>query len=146
MTTPRAIPLRNPSDYRHWCEVAVRFGDMDRQGHVNNAAYATLFEMGRVEIFYGPEQLVDTDENLFSLKEITIQFERELQWPATVRIGTLISSIGRSSVVMEQVMLSDDQVAARANVANVFVSRKLRKSCPLDEPLRHFLSAYLCSI
>lgn len=144
MTTPQAIPQRHLSDYRHWCDVAVRFGDMDRQGHVNNAAYATLFEMGRVEIFYGPEKLVDTDENLFSLKEITIQFERELQWPATVRIGTLISSIGRSSVVMEQVMLDDDKVAARAHVTNVFVSRKLRKSCRLHEPLERFLSSYLC--
>lgn len=144
MTEPYATPKRRLSDYRHWCEVAVRFGDMDRQGHVNNAAYATLFEMGRVEIFYGPEKFVDTDENLFSLKEIAIQFERELQWPAVVKVGTLISSMGRSSVVMEQIMLAGDEVAARARVTNVFVSHKLRKSCPLHEPLRRFLSAYVC--
>lgn len=30
----------------------LRFGDTDRQDHVNNALYATLFETGRVELLY----------------------------------------------------------------------------------------------
>jgi acyl-CoA thioester hydrolase len=130
------------SRFRHWSEVPVRFGDLDGQGHVNNAAFAALFEMGRVEIFYGSANLVDTSENIFVLKEITISFERELRWPALTRIGTAVSHIGSSSVVMEQVMLSAGELCARARVVNVFVSRRLSRPWPLPDPLRAHLAAY----
>lgn len=36
----------------------LRYGDTDRQGHVNNATMATFFETGRVEILYGVEHPV----------------------------------------------------------------------------------------
>jgi acyl-CoA thioester hydrolase len=33
----------------------VRYADTDRQGHVNNAVFATFLETGRVEVLYNPE-------------------------------------------------------------------------------------------
>ncbi|HDG9121136.1 TPA: acyl-CoA thioesterase, partial [Pseudomonas aeruginosa] len=33
----------------------IRYADTDRQGHVNNAVFATFLETGRVEIIYDPE-------------------------------------------------------------------------------------------
>ena len=33
----------------------LRYGDTDRQGHVNNAVFATFMETGRVELIYNPE-------------------------------------------------------------------------------------------
>ena len=33
----------------------IRFGDLDRQGHVNNAVFATYFASGRVGLIYDPE-------------------------------------------------------------------------------------------
>src|SRR5882757_35021 len=33
----------------------IRFGDLDRQGHVNNAVFATYFESGRVGLIYDAE-------------------------------------------------------------------------------------------
>jgi len=35
----------------HWTQVEVRYGDLDVQGHVNNAVYFTYFEQGRVSFF-----------------------------------------------------------------------------------------------
>lgn len=142
MNEPTSEKVWRLADCRHWIDVPIRFNDMDRQGHANNAVYATLFEMGRVDIFYGPNGAVDTDSSFLSLREITIRFERELAWPDVVKVGTLISRLGTSSIVMQQVIVSGSEMAATARVVNVLVSRSNRRSCPLPDKLRFALSAY----
>jgi acyl-CoA thioester hydrolase len=37
--------------FGHWSSVAVRYCDLDTQGHVNNATFFTYFEQARVEFF-----------------------------------------------------------------------------------------------
>ena len=39
------------SDFNFYYPVAVRYGDLDPQGHVNNAKYLTYFEIGRTEMY-----------------------------------------------------------------------------------------------
>src|SRR5262245_66489392 len=36
--------------FKYWITVEVRWGDMDSQGHVNNAVYFTYLESARVEL------------------------------------------------------------------------------------------------
>ena len=36
------------SEFRFFCPVEVRYGDLDPQGHVNNAKYLTYLEQARV--------------------------------------------------------------------------------------------------
>jgi acyl-CoA thioester hydrolase len=38
-------------DYKHFIPVQIRFHDIDRLNHVNNACYMTYFESGRVDYF-----------------------------------------------------------------------------------------------
>jgi acyl-CoA thioester hydrolase len=40
-----------PGAYAVWVPVAVRYSDLDQQGHVNNATYFTYFEQGRLGYF-----------------------------------------------------------------------------------------------
>src|SRR5215472_9756979 len=46
----------------HWARVEVRYGDLDVQGHVNNAVYFTYFEQGRVSFFAELRQLSLTSD------------------------------------------------------------------------------------
>jgi acyl-CoA thioester hydrolase len=39
------------SSYIHKLKIQVRFKDIDKQGHVNNANHITYFETARVEYF-----------------------------------------------------------------------------------------------
>lgn len=39
------------SEYKHKLKIQVRFKDIDKQGHVNNANHLTYFEIARVEYF-----------------------------------------------------------------------------------------------
>jgi acyl-CoA thioester hydrolase len=41
-----------PQDYALHAFDKLRYGDTARQGHVNSAVYATIFETGRIELLY----------------------------------------------------------------------------------------------
>jgi acyl-CoA thioester hydrolase len=43
------------ADYPHRVTEIIRYGDLDPQGHVNNAVFATYFESGRVAVFRQPD-------------------------------------------------------------------------------------------
>jgi acyl-CoA thioester hydrolase len=38
-------------DYKHSIPIQIRFADIDRLNHVNNACYLSFFELGRVHYF-----------------------------------------------------------------------------------------------
>ena len=40
--------LADRAIFRFWSREVCRYGDTDRQGHVNNAAFVTFCETGRV--------------------------------------------------------------------------------------------------
>jgi acyl-CoA thioester hydrolase len=39
------------NDYKHCIPIQIRFSDIDRLNHVNNACYLNYFELGRVKYF-----------------------------------------------------------------------------------------------
>ena len=43
------------SDYPLQSTDKLRYGDTDRQGHINNAVFATYLETGRVEMLFTPD-------------------------------------------------------------------------------------------
>jgi acyl-CoA thioester hydrolase len=44
-------PAPQFTDYPHRISDNIRFGDLDPQGHVNQAVFLTYFESGRVAMF-----------------------------------------------------------------------------------------------
>lgn len=113
----------------------VRFGDMDRQGHVNNAVYSTYFETGRVGVIYDPENGLQVEGCTTVLARAEIDFLRELRWPGTVEIGTGIAEIGRTSYVFAQAIFHEGSYAARARSTMVLIDRATRKARPLPDDL-----------
>src|SRR5215217_2654589 len=53
MTDPNAH--RALEDYPSRTSADIRYSDLDRQGHVHNAVFATLSEVGRAAFMYDPE-------------------------------------------------------------------------------------------
>lgn len=113
----------------------VRFADMDRQGHVNNAVYPTYFETGRVPTIYDPANGLQVEGCTTVLARIEIDFMKELRWPGTVEIGTGIAEIRRSSYVFAQAIFHEGDCAARARSTMVLIDRATRKARPLPEDL-----------
>ena len=116
----------------------LRYSDTDRQGHINNAVFATFFETGRVEIISQIERRAEVTDREFVLARITIDYLQEVHWPGTVTIGSRISRVGTSSLTVEQVIVVDEAVCARAESVMVQIRTSTRRSEPFDDATREF--------
>jgi acyl-CoA thioesterase FadM/GNAT superfamily N-acetyltransferase len=106
----------------------LRYGDTDRQGHVNNAVFATLLETGRVEMAYpGGVALMDPG-CAFVIARLELDFISEVLWPGRVDIGTRVKSIGRSSIRVEQALFQDHRPVAWCESVIVQVNEATHKS------------------
>jgi acyl-CoA thioesterase FadM/GNAT superfamily N-acetyltransferase len=111
----------------------LRFGDTDRQGHVNNAVFATLLESGRVEMLYGGPVPLSDPGCSFVIARLELDFIGEMMWPGRVDIGTRLHSIGRSSLRLEQALFQDSRPAAFSQSVVVQVDQTTRKPRALSE-------------
>ena len=110
----------------------LRYGDTDRQGHVNNAVFATFFETGRCELLTDPRvSLLGPGQSLV-LARLEIDLVAEVNWPGTVEIGTRVTRIGRSSVGLEQALFQNGALVARAVSVIVLTDDTTRRSTPLS--------------
>ncbi|HWL84796.1 MAG TPA: thioesterase family protein [Polyangiaceae bacterium] len=119
----------------------VRYGDTDRQGHVNNAAFATFCETGRVTFFFQGSQPLPPPGTSFVIARLILDFRAELAWPGTVDIGTRVTKIGRSSITMVQALFQKERCAATAESVVVLVDEATRKSTPLRPEMMAALEA-----
>lgn len=117
----------------------IRYGDTDRQGHVNNARFATFFETGRVEILYSTENVILDEKSSFVAASVKITFLNEITWPGTVEIGTGIVRIGNSSIHLFQQLFQNGQCVAEAESVSVQVLDKTGKSHPLTAQAKRTL-------
>ncbi|MCD2471601.1 acyl-CoA thioesterase [Jiella sp. MQZ9-1] len=117
----------------------LRYGDTDRQGHVNNAVFSTFFETGRVEMLHSGEAPRPAG-TAFVVAHIAIDFRREVTWPGEVEIGTGLAVIGRSSLQMRQGIFQNGQFCARAETVIVLIDEETRKATPLPDDMRSRLA------
>jgi acyl-CoA thioester hydrolase len=132
-----AAPPRKPvpvlADYPHRVKEIIRYGDLDPQGHVNNAVFSTYFESGRVAMFRDPDLGIGVDNATFVLVRQEIDFLRELRWPGNVEIGTALAELGRSSFTVMQTIFNGDICAAAGRATLVMMDTTTRRARPLTD-------------
>lgn len=109
----------------------VRYADTDRQGHVNNASFATFCETGRVEILFNPDRPLYPPGTAFVIARLVLDFRAEIRWPGTVDIGTRVERIGRSSFTLSQALFQAGRLVATAETVIVLMDDETRRSAPL---------------
>ena len=88
-TSPSASrPVPQLADYPHRVAEICRFGDLDPQGHINQAKFMTYFESGRVAMFREPDLTIGVPGVTFVLVRMEINYMKELHWPGTIEVGT----------------------------------------------------------
>lgn len=121
------------SDYPLWARDTIRYGDTDKQGHVNNAVFSTFLETGRVQFLLNSGKPIRAPGTNFVLARLVLDYKAEMLWPGEADIGTRVKSVGKSSFVLEQIVMQGDTVTAVAETVMVMVDEQTRKSCPLPE-------------
>ncbi|MBB4199176.1 thioesterase [Rhodoblastus sphagnicola] len=119
----------------------LRYGDTDRQGHVNNAVFATFFETARVDMLMDVDFDLKGENGAFVLARLEIDYVREINWPGEVEIGTRIVSIGRSSLRLEHAVFDSGDYAAHGVDVTVLTDTTTRRSKPFSDEARAWLEA-----
>jgi acyl-CoA thioester hydrolase len=126
-------PAPNRHDFTHWASDTIRYGDLDRQNHVNNAVFSTYLETGRVMVLRDPACGLLVPDTEFSLVRAIIDFRGELRWPGTIDIGTAIARLGTSSLTFAQAVFQGESCAASAEMTVVLVDAESRRPRPFPE-------------
>jgi acyl-CoA thioester hydrolase len=122
-------------DYPYRLTDNVRFADLDPNGHVNNAVYATYFETGRVTLVKDRSNGLMPDGLTWIMVRLDIHFRAELRWPGTIEMGLGVSKFGRTSVTFDQVVFSQGRCVASAQAVTVLIEEATRRPTPLTGEL-----------
>ncbi|MBL8383349.1 MAG: acyl-CoA thioesterase [Burkholderiales bacterium] len=128
-----------PTSYRFWTEEKLRNADTDRQGHVNNAVIATFLESGRIDVLDQPPLAEVRKVTGIVVVRLLVNYRKELFFPGTVRVGTRLDRVGRTSLTFGQAVCAGDALIADAEVTCVLVDKATRKPVAVPEAMRAFL-------
>jgi acyl-CoA thioester hydrolase len=125
--------------------VPVQWGDQDAFAHVNNTIFLRWFEVGRIDYFEKLELPHDaTGRGLGPiLASVTCNFRQQVTYPDRVLIGTRISRIGKSSMVVDHAVVSEQQgrIVADGTSIVVYFDYAGARSCPVPDEIRRTIDA-----
>ena len=121
----------------------LRYGDTDRQGHVNNAVFSTFLETGRVGMLESAAAVRMRGPFSFVIARLNLDYREEILWPGRVEIGTGVAQIGNTSITVSQALFQEEKCVATAQSVVVQVHAPSKRTVPLGDELRQYLTELL---
>ncbi|WP_249019570.1 thioesterase family protein [Conexibacter sp. S30A1] len=122
-------------------QVALRWGDMDALGHLNQAVYHELLEEARIAMM---QALATPAGGAFVLARVELNYRREI--PLTYRhveVTMEVLEVGRSSITAAQrIVRADGELAADGVSVLVAWDVQQRRSRPLSDSERAALEQF----
>lgn len=128
--------------FRYTFPVEVRFGDIDGMGHVNNAVFATYYEIGRTRYYRDVVGARDLESIDFILARLEIDFVEPILLEDVVSLGLRVSSIGSTSFGFEYLLTRNGRVAGRGRSVQVFYDYATRGKKPVPGSFVAKVSAF----
>ncbi|HTN64842.1 MAG TPA: thioesterase family protein [Burkholderiaceae bacterium] len=123
----------------HITRLAIRWGDMDAAGHVNNTVYFRYMEQARIDWL----SAIGCEPNRQGEGPVIVNarctFLRQLKYPGEIEILTYVGVPGRSSFeTMQEIRRVDtpDVLAAEGGAKVVWVNYAQEKSVALAPQMR----------
>lgn len=128
-------------DYRFSHPVEIRYGDLDPQGHVNNAKYLTYFEQARIEyviqlgLFGRGQSFLELG---VILADIHITYLEPVFFGQDINVGVRVAKLGLKSMTWAQnvVDAASGRELAKGTVVVVAYDYQARKTIPIPEEWR----------
>ena len=92
------------SSFKHKANIQIRFKDIDKQGHVNNAVHLTYFETGRSSYFKKVIGKNNWTESGIVLASTTIDYKRPILLEDELFCHTKIARLGAKSFDVEHIL------------------------------------------
>ncbi|HYD63779.1 MAG TPA: thioesterase family protein [Noviherbaspirillum sp.] len=126
----------------HTTRMAIRWGDMDAMGHVNNTVYFRYLEQARIEWFTEAGCEPDPNGEGPVIINARCTFIKQLKYPGGIEVSTYVGAPGRSSFEMYHEIRRIDQpdvLCSEGGAKVVWVDFPSEKSAPLPERIRVLL-------
>lgn len=131
----------------HTMRQAIRWGDMDVLGHVNNTIYFRYMESGRIAFLEQASGKFDAKGQGPVIVTAYCNFIKQLKYPGEIEVRTYAGPPGRSSFeVTHDILLVEDDGQARVVHATgggkvVWIDFAAEKSVPVPPQVRAVLPA-----
>lgn len=123
-------------DFRFYHPIEVRYGDLDPQGHLNNAKYLTYLEQARIN-YLQRLGLWDGDSFLeigIILAEVRLTFRQPILFGQAVQVGVQVSRLGTKSLEMEYRIEDARSGALLASASSVQVAYDYKEHKTIKVP------------
>ena len=129
------------AEFKQYISLAVRWGDADMLGHINNVKFFTYSEQARMQYF---DALCAEDPRFFKdygliVASTACDFLAQLHYPAQLDIGMRIERIGRTSMQARVGMFMGERAIAVASCAIVWFDYQQQKALPIPEHVRAWI-------
>lgn len=138
--------MAESSNYTYYHPITVRFGDLDPQGHVNNAVYLTYLESARLGYYqragiWQPETGVLTG---MVVAHIDIDYLAPIFLGQDIQVGIKLSLLGHKSITLEFLMesLPGKIPLARGTSVMVVYDSEAEKSIPIPPEWRNKINQF----
>jgi acyl-CoA thioester hydrolase len=91
----------DPSRFKLWTHVEVRFKDIDLGGHAHHSLALVYFEEARARYWTEVVGRGDLEEVDFILAEARVRYHARVLYPMRVSVGVRVASLGKKHFVME---------------------------------------------
>ncbi len=134
------------SEFRFYHPIEVRYGDLDPQGHVNNAKYLTYIEQARIE-YINTLDLWDGNSFLdigIILADAHITFQAPIKFGQRVRAAVRVSRLGNKSLTMVYRLedISSGKDLANASTVLVAYDYRSKQTIPIPPKWRQVIAAF----
>ena len=124
----------------HVERIAIRWGDMDAMGHVNNTVYFRYMEQARINWF---ESVVPRAEAWSSVGIVVVNascnFRKPINYPGTVEVKVFAGAPGGSSVATFYELSLNEEIHADGAATVVFIDVKEQKPLRIPQTIREAL-------
>jgi acyl-CoA thioester hydrolase len=135
------------SEFRFYYPIDVRYGDLDPQGHLNNAKYLTYFEQGRIRYFV-ELGLFEPGQSFMDIgvimAEASVTFHAPVEYGDRVKVGVRFGKLGNKSMRVEQGILhaGSGEVLASGYIILVAYDYHARKTIPIPDVMREKIAEF----
>ena len=134
------------SDFNFYHPIEVRYGDLDPQGHLNNAKYLTYMEQARIAYIrhlglWSGGSFMDIG---VILAEVRVTYKAPIHWGQPVRVGVKVTRLGNKSFDIHYTIEDAETGVEHASGATVQVAYdyKTGKTIPIPDRWRETLTEF----
>lgn len=135
------------SDFHFYHPMEVRYGDLDPQGHVNNAKHLTYFEQARVA--YMIELGLFTRDQSFMkigviVADVHLTYLAPVYFGQNIKIGVRTAKIGNKSMTWEQNVMDAEtgRELSKGELVIVTYDYETGKTIPIPQEWRERITKF----